>query len=91
MMRIEQRFHDYCEGCQMLDVVHKSNTLYITCGAPAIEDIYITCENYQLCARLWDRLSTIKHEPPDLMRKIAAICQKKGISVDEAVELFDRL
>lgn len=52
---------------------------------------FITCKDYERCARLWDRLSTIRNAPPDLMEQIAAICREKCITVEEAVELFKRL
>lgn len=87
-MKIEHKFHDYCEGCPFLDFLQGDNGLRLSNGAIIVSRNLITCKNYELCARLWDRLSTIRNDPPDLMGQIAAICQEKCISVEEAVELF---
>lgn len=75
-------FKQYCDGCMEFDVISLPT---------AREKFKIYCKNRKLCAQLWDRLSTIRNDPPDLMEQIAAICREKGISVDEAVEMFKKL
>lgn len=87
-MKIEQKFHDYCDGCQFLDVQQCENGLRLSDGAIIVSRNLITCNNYELCAQLLNRLSTIRNDPPDLMEQIATICRRKGISVETAVELF---
>lgn len=90
-MKIEQKFHDYCDGCPYLDILQCENGLRLSNGTIIALRNLITCKSYALCARLWDRLSTIRNDPPDLMEQIATICREKCISVEEAVELFRNL
>lgn len=87
-MKIKQKFHDYCDGCPEMDLFQKELDVGWVGESCVLEG---SCYNYELCARLWDRLSTIRNDPPDLMEQIAAICREKCISVDEAVELFRKL
>lgn len=82
-IEIDGDFHDYCTGCPFIQVVRPG--LLFDC----VRDL--SCENSRLCQQLWDRLSTIRNDPPDLMGQISAICRRKRISVDEAVELFKQL
>lgn len=82
-IEIDGDFHDYCVGCEYLDLTVKGRVIG---GKP----IY-TCRNYRRCQQLLGRLSTIRNNPPELMEQIAAICREKCISVEEAVELFKRL
>lgn len=87
-MKIEQKFHDYCEGCPFLDALHCKDGARVASGTMELLHSFITCKDYERCARLWARMAVIRNEPPDLMEQIAAVCREKGISVDEAVELF---
>lgn len=82
-IEIDGEFHDYCVGCEYLDLIVNSRTIH---GKP----VY-TCGYHCRCEQLLNRLSTIRNDPPDLMEQIAAICREKGISVEEAVELFRKL
>ena len=47
-----------------------------------------SCENYRLCARLFERLSTIRSDPPDLMPMIAEICREKGTTAEEVAQIL---
>lgn len=83
-IEIEGEFHDYCVGCPYMRVTsHSAHKNY--------EGRYFVCDYDDICLSLWSRLSTIRHNPPDLMEQIAAICREKCISVEEAVELFKQL
>lgn len=90
-MKIEQKFHGYCECCPFLNVLHCKDGARAANGKVELLHNFITCKNYELCTQLWDRLSTIRDDPPDLMEQIAAICREKCISVEEAVEMFKQL
>lgn len=90
-MEIEQEFHDYCEGCPYLEIVHMGERYRTADLKLHIENSYITCKNMELCQRLLEHLSTIRPAPPDLMEQIATICRDKGISAEEAVGLFKNL
>lgn len=58
-MTIEQKFHDYCEGCPMISVEHHKDVARSMDGGIIALQNYITCENYRLCGLLWKRLSTM--------------------------------
>lgn len=54
---MELRFHDYCKGC--MDVKAKQTTMVGSVREIVVSrKIIVTCEHYNLCERLMERMLT---------------------------------
>lgn len=57
-MEIEQKFHDFCEGCPYIDIVHCRAGTENFAGYMVLYESFITCKNYALCEHLFKRLES---------------------------------
>ena len=57
-MKIEQKFHDYCEGCPHIEIVHCRSGTENSTGLVILSENFISCKKYALCEHLFKRLES---------------------------------